>query len=148
VPGLADGIGERRACAPIYAAWERGDFSSTEWAHPEIEYVRVDELSPDSWKGLAGLAEGARAALDTLADVRVVMDDCRELDDARVLVLEHAVGRGKRSGLEVGQLRSQGAHLFHIHHAEVVKLVFYFGRDRAFADLGLVPEADAADEPG
>jgi hypothetical protein len=22
----------------IVAAWERGDFSSAEWAHPEIEY--------------------------------------------------------------------------------------------------------------
>ncbi len=22
----------------IYAAWERGDYSSTEWAHPEIEW--------------------------------------------------------------------------------------------------------------
>jgi ketosteroid isomerase-like protein len=27
----------------IYDAWGRGDFSSTEWAHPEIEYVVVEE---------------------------------------------------------------------------------------------------------
>jgi hypothetical protein len=26
----------------IYADWERGDFASTEWADPEIEYVHVD----------------------------------------------------------------------------------------------------------
>ena len=26
----------------IYAAWERGDFTSAEWAHPEIEYIFAD----------------------------------------------------------------------------------------------------------
>jgi hypothetical protein len=30
----------------IYAAWQRGDFSSVEWAHPEIEYVWADGPAP------------------------------------------------------------------------------------------------------
>ena len=38
----------------IYAAWERGEFGSTEWAHPEIEYVRADGPDPASWTGLRG----------------------------------------------------------------------------------------------
>lgn len=32
----------------IYAAWEHGDFSSTEWACPEIEFVVADGLHPGS----------------------------------------------------------------------------------------------------
>jgi hypothetical protein len=26
----------------IFATWERGDFSSVDWADPEIEYVHAD----------------------------------------------------------------------------------------------------------
>jgi ketosteroid isomerase-like protein len=124
----------------IYAAWERGDFDSTEWAHPEIDYVRADGPEPGTWSGLAGMAEAVRAYAGAWADVRLLMDECRVLDGERVLVLYHYSGQGKGSGLELGQVRTQAAHVFHIRDGRVVKLVIYFDRDRALADLGLTPE--------
>ena len=49
-----------------------------------------------------------------------------------------AAGRGKTSGLELSQIRTQGAHLFHIRDGKVIKLVNYlWDRERALADLGL-----------
>jgi ketosteroid isomerase-like protein len=30
----------------VYDAWERGDCSSAEWAHPEIEFVLADGPQP------------------------------------------------------------------------------------------------------
>ena len=36
----------------IYADWERGDFSSTEWADAEIEWAFADESSTGVWTGL------------------------------------------------------------------------------------------------
>src|SRR2546426_7691795 len=89
----------------IYADWERGDFSSVEWAHPEIEFVIADGPSPGSWRGLAGLAEGFRSLLGAWEGFRTEADEYRELDDERVLVLAHLSGRGKTSGLELGQMR-------------------------------------------
>jgi hypothetical protein len=32
----------------IYAAWGRGDFSSTEWVHPEAAFIFPDGASPGS----------------------------------------------------------------------------------------------------
>jgi ketosteroid isomerase-like protein len=121
----------------IYADWERGDYSSADWAHPDIEYVRVEGPEPGTWTGLSGMAEGARIYLDAWDDLRFVVDEYRELDDECVLVLDHHSGRGRVSGLELGQMRTQSAHVFHVHGGKVTKLVIYLDRDRALADLGL-----------
>jgi ketosteroid isomerase-like protein len=121
----------------IYAAWERGDFSSAEWAHPEIESVRVDGPAPGRWTGPAGMAEGYREFLSAWEEVRVEADEYRELDSERVLVLAHWSGRGKTSGLELGQMRTKAASLFHIRGSKVTRLVLYLDGERALADLGL-----------
>ena len=67
-------------------------------------------------------------------DVRAEAEDYRELDAERVLVLTTASARGKTSGLPVGQ---KGAEVLEIHNRKVTRIVVYFDRDRALADLGL-----------
>jgi ketosteroid isomerase-like protein len=118
----------------IYAAWERGDFSSAEWADPEIEFVIVDGPAPGRWRGLAGLAEGFREVLDAWEKFRGEVHEYRDVDDERVLVLVRRRGRGKASGMDVA---TKGATVFHIRDGNVTKFVSYWDRERALADLGL-----------
>jgi ketosteroid isomerase-like protein len=120
----------------IYADWERGDFGETEWAHPEIELVAADGATPGSGIGLAAMAQGMRDFLSAWQNLRAEPEEYRELDGERVLVLIRFGGRGKTSGVEVGQMQSKGANLFHIRDGKVTRLVIY-DRERAFADLGL-----------
>jgi ketosteroid isomerase-like protein len=121
----------------LYPPWERGDWSRVEWAHPDIEFVLADGPAPGSWTGVAAMAEVWLDFLSTWEDPRVHAEEFRELDDERVLVLFHRFGRGRMSGLELGQFEAQGANLFHIRGGKVTRSVIYFVRERAFADLGL-----------
>jgi ketosteroid isomerase-like protein len=89
------------------------------------------------WTGLAGMAEGWRRRLSAWKDIRAAVDEYRELDDERVLVCHHRGGLGKTSGLDLGQMQSKGAALFHVRDGRVTKLVVYWDRERALADLGL-----------
>ena len=79
----------------IYADWERGDFSSAAWAHPEIEFVLADGPAPGTWKGPAGLAKAWREFLGAWEGGHAGPEDYRELDERRVLVLFRYGGRGK-----------------------------------------------------
>jgi ketosteroid isomerase-like protein len=123
----------------IYADWERGDWSTASWAHPNIEFVLVDDPGSETHRGLAAMAEAWRAFLSAWADYRVESEEYRTLDEGDVLVLMRAYGRGKASGVELSErTRGRGgATLFHIRDGMVVRLDAYFDRDRALADLGL-----------
>jgi ketosteroid isomerase-like protein len=125
----------------IYAAWERGDFSSAAWAHPEIEIVAADGIEAGSWTGLAGMAQVWQDWLKTWEEYRVEVGEYRELDDERILVLMLHCGRGKTSGLDVGQIgqagKRAGANVLHVRDGRVTRITLYWDRDRALADLGL-----------
>jgi ketosteroid isomerase-like protein len=123
----------------IYASWERGDFGSIEWADPEIEFVLSGGIADGAWTGLAGMAEGWRTYLSAWEDLRSEVEEYRELDEERVLVLTRLTGRGRTSGLELGQMRVKGATLLHVNGGKVTKLVVYADADRALAHLGLTP---------
>jgi ketosteroid isomerase-like protein len=129
----------------LYAAWEHGDYGSAEWAYPDIETVIADGPAPASWTGVAGMAEAWRDFLSAWDDFRVEAEEYRELDEERVLVLIRKSGRGKTSGLDVGQMPPRQAHLLHVRDGKVTRQVFYFERERALADLGLAPEAGLHD---
>ena len=122
----------------IYADWQRGTS------------VRSRGRIPRS--NLCGLAvfSVARAAQDSREWQRDPATSCthvrmsgprrrssRELDDERVLVLSQLSARGKTSGLDVGQVTTSAASLFHIRDGKVTPLISYMDRADALADLGL-----------
>ncbi len=93
----------RAICSP----WENGDFTSFEWAHPDIEFVWADGPTPGARTGVAAMKDSWREALSAFEQFDVEVDRYVALDGERVLVLMHNSGRGKASGFELGRLHSE-----------------------------------------
>jgi len=130
----------------IYAAWGRGDFSSIHWADPDIEFVLADGVSPGSWTGVSEMNRAWRDVLGAWREFRAVLESCVALDDERVLVLTDNSGRGRSSSLDVRGIRTKGANVLHVRGGKVTRLVAYWDRERALADLGLA-SAEIPSEP-
>jgi len=124
----------------IYAAWECGDFSSVEWAHPDVECVSTEPLIPLDATGTAELGRVWGNWLHAWNGFHIDADGCREVDGERVLTLLRYGGRDRLDGKEV--MPTEAATLFHVRDGKVARLVIYWDRDRALAELGLTPETD------
>jgi ketosteroid isomerase-like protein len=121
----------------IYAEWQEGDYSSTEWQLPEIEFVMADGPNPGSWVGARGITQGWGDFLSVWHDFRHAADEYRDLDGERVLVFFHFTGRGKASGLDVDQMPNSAAGLFHVRDGRVTRIVLHFDRSAALEAVGL-----------
>jgi ketosteroid isomerase-like protein len=121
----------------IYAGWEKGDFTSAAWADPEIEFVMHGGLNPGTWTGIEEMAEMWAAMLRAWENLRAVPEEIHELEGDRVLVFLRNEGRGKGSGIDIHGISAKSANLFTVRGGKVTRLVLYWDRDRAIADLGL-----------
>lgn len=115
----------------ILANWASGDFSSTDWADPEIEFVAPF----DKARGVEALGQRWREFL--LAWDHFVTTPERFIDAGgdRVLVLIRFEGHGRASGTPL--LNFCGAQLFTLRDGKVVRLVLYENRHDALEAVGL-----------
>jgi hypothetical protein len=70
-------------------------------------------------------------------DLRAEAEEYREIDGGRVLVLVCNHGLGRTSGVDLEHVRYRAAHVFQLRNGKVTRLILYWDRDRALADLGL-----------
>jgi ketosteroid isomerase-like protein len=106
--------------------------------------VYVGGSDPGTFRGLTEVGKTARERLNAFADVSVKAERYRELDNDRVLVFFSMSGRGELSGLDLGDLHRQYANVFHLRDGSVTRIVFYWDRETALAELGLAAEGDVA----
>ena len=106
-------------------------------ADSDIQFVIADGPEAGRCTGRADLAPSLQDFENAWDEYHSRVEEYRELDDG-VLVLTYATGRGKASGVEIGERR---ANLFQLHDGKVTSLVVYWDRMRALADAGLAHAA-------
>jgi ketosteroid isomerase-like protein len=94
-----------------------------------------------SWTGVDAMAEAWRDVLSVWDELRPEVEEYRELDDERVLVLVRLRGRGKTSGVELDEMRAKPVVLYQVRGGKVTRLVVYADSNQALTELGLPTEA-------
>ena len=116
----------------IYAEWEKGDFSSAEWADADIEYTPPSETRET--RGLDAMARRWRDWLGAWKDFAALPEEFIDAGD-RVLVLTRFRGRGRGSGTPITDF--PGAALFTLRDGRVVRLILYNDVREALEAAGL-----------
>jgi hypothetical protein len=111
----------------------------------EIEFEIADGPAPGRWSGVAGMIDAYREVMNAWEGYSAKVEEYRELDGERVLVLQRLSGRGKTSGIELGEIQPNAAGVFYVHDGKVSRITLYYDRERAFSDLGLTQESAAAE---
>jgi ketosteroid isomerase-like protein len=122
------------AAREIYRAWERGDFSSVEWADADIEFMLGSGADEAVHHGTEAIGQAWAEWLREWEEFRVEAEEFLDLGDD-VLVLVKFGGRGKTSGTPVEGLL--GGNLLSFRNGKVVRLATFTDRSDALEAAGL-----------
>jgi ketosteroid isomerase-like protein len=117
----------------IYAAWEQGDFSSADWADPDIEYSLPDPERALE-QGVGAMARAWGRWVSSFQDYKVKGHEFIDVGD-QVLVVQTFHGRGRSSGASIDGI--QGAAVLTLRDGKVTRFVGYTDLDQAFAEAGI-----------
>jgi ketosteroid isomerase-like protein len=117
----------------VYSEWAVGDFSEGEVFDPEVEFEMVDWPEGAKARGLAAMRRTWGSALGAWEDFRAEPYEFIETDE-RVVVLTHASGRGKGSGVDVS---ADTATVWTFDGGRIVRLALYWDSAKALAAVGL-----------
>jgi ketosteroid isomerase-like protein len=121
----------------IYANWERGDYSSTEWAHPDIEFCMIDGPEPGRWSGVTAMGAAWQRVLSGFVGFGTAGTRYEELKDGRVLAFTRFTGQAKLSGLDLSRMPGDQAAIFDIRNGRVTRIALHWDTGRLRDDLGL-----------
>jgi ketosteroid isomerase-like protein len=118
----------------ISREWERGDFSSSEWADPDIEFVSGAGPDEAVHRGVEAMGRAWREWLSAWEDFQI---EPREFIDAgdEVLILVEFGDRGKTSGASVDAM--QGGSILSFRDGKVVRIATYTERAEVLEAWGL-----------
>jgi ketosteroid isomerase-like protein len=117
----------------IFSAWERGDFSTADWADPEIEF-RLPGPDPRVYRGIESMGRAWAEWLGVFDDLSVVDEAFHDAGD-QVVVQQVFRGKGKGSGIPVDEI--PGASVLTLRDGKVIRIEGHTTLESAMDAAGL-----------
>jgi ketosteroid isomerase-like protein len=118
----------------IYAAWARGDFSSTEWADPEIEYVNPEgAVEPGTRRGIDEFRGAVERVFEGWATWKMEPERFESLGN-HVAVVVRYTARGRSSGATV---EGRESAVWTLRNGRVVSYAWFHDPEGALNEVGI-----------
>jgi ketosteroid isomerase-like protein len=117
----------------IFTAWGRGDFSSVDWADPEIEFT-IPGPDRRTYHGIESMGHAWSEWLGAFDEFGVVAQAFRDAGD-KVVVEQVFRGKGKASGIPIDE--TTGAAVLTLRDGKVVRFEGHMSLEAALASAGL-----------
>jgi ketosteroid isomerase-like protein len=117
----------------IFSAWERGDFTSNDWADPEIEFS-IPGPDLHVHRGIEAAGRAWAEWLGAFDEFSVAGEEFFDAGD-KIVVQQVFRGKGKGSGIPIDEI--PGAAVFTLRDGKVTRFQGYVTLEEALASAGI-----------